>query len=222
MKTGLAFHIVVGVLVALSNAQRSVQDLEGVYSGDAIFPAIFVGTEDGRFTNFCLDEFPAACRREVGPVNETVTINATTIAFSLIQSEGIRTINESKKAYPSCVPTGRYPVELFMPLPPAEIQSFDPTTGHLTFIDPRRPDDLNCVIAQTEEGPKGKSLRIKFLVVSTTPENITVAEGPSLRCVVYNNFCIAETSIRGTFLSVGDVDYSLPCVSGACMGSEDK
>lgn len=223
MKTALAVCVVLGVMVTFSGAQRTIEELEGVYSGDAIFPTFFSTNDEGGFTNYCRDDFSEACNQEVGPQNETITINANTIALTLVQALGITTREKSIAAFPSCAPTGRYPIELVIPLPPAEIQSFDPNTGHLTFIDSRRPDDVNCIVVRTEEGPHGKRLRARYLIVSENiRETVAFTRGPGLRCASYNDLCVAETTIEGNFVSFAALDFSIPCISGSCMASEDN
>eukprot|EP00210_Caulerpa_lentillifera_P002706 g2586.t1 len=221
--TGAILCIIAALLVAVSHARISLEDLQGEYMAQIVFPTIVSLTEEGRVTNFCRERFTPECLEEVGLPVERVVIENGTISFTIIQSNGITSRNASIEAYPSCAPGGMYPFEFIGSLPPAEIQSYDPTTGHLTFIFETRPDDISCAIITLEEGKEGRSLRAKYILSSENlPELQTVALGPTFRCVAYNDLCIAETSVEGNFVSLVDVDFQIPCVTGHCMDSKRK
>eukprot|EP00210_Caulerpa_lentillifera_P002707 g2587.t1 len=218
MKTGLTFCIFATLMVAASNAQVLIEDLQGEYAGEIVFPTIVAFNTEGAVTNYCLDEFSSECLEEVGRPVERVVINGTTISFTLVQAVGITSIELSAEAYPSCAAQGFFPVQNIQPLPPAEIQSYDFTSGHLTFIDPRRPNDTNCAIINVEEGKTGeKTLSAKYILVADSlPESQVVEFGPSFRCLVYNGLCISDTSAEGNFIAFVDVDFEIPCVDGPC------
>lgn len=224
MKAGLFVCVVVGVMVTLSVAETTIEDLQGEYMGQISFPTIIALNAEGNFTNYCLSEFSEACLAEVPEGVMRVVVQNESISFSFVRSVGINTPEKSFEAYPSCVAGGIFPIETVIPLPLAPIQSYDPSTGHLTFIDARRPDNLNCAIVTLEEN-KGTvpSISAKYILsVEGVPELEALALGPNFRCLAYNDLCIAETTINGDFVSLVDLDFEVPCVSGACMGSQDK
>eukprot|EP00210_Caulerpa_lentillifera_P003196 g3053.t1 len=219
MKTKLVALTILALMVRISDAKIYLEHLEGEYMGHIVFPTLVSRTEDNRVTNFCRSKFSKACLKEVGLPVERIAINESGITFTIVQSEGIKSKEQSIEAYPSCAKGKIYPVEYIGAVPPMPIESYDPITGHLIIKDLNRKDNVNCIIIT----PGRKGIRVKYiLTLDLLPENEGTLLGPMFRCSVYDGICISETTIEGNFVSFVDVDYHLPCVSGACEKKTNK
>jgi len=149
----------------------------------------------------------------------TAAINSSSISFDIVFREGV-TPDNSPVHFPICAAAGFIVFEARAVVPESRIKFYDATTGYLTFIDPRRPDDISCAIVSVRHGEEGPHLRVKSVIRSIAATMSELAEvGPSFRCVAYNDLCIISTNgDRLTFFF--DLEFEIPCTSGACLNSE--
>jgi len=221
MKANLVLWLSALFVATCVNAQVSLEDLQGVWRGPYQAADIPTLTEDGTET-LCLDQFPQDCAKEISKGIETITINGSSIVVSFTILEGITTKAQSAKAFPSCAAAHIYPVELSGTTPPSEIQSYDPTTGILRFIDPRRPEDVNCIVATLEEGDSVPTVRFKLVVYFVGPVQRLITVGPSYRCVNADGICISESTDDDKTVLFIKLDFEIPCVEGPCLDCSHK
>lgn len=218
MKTEVPFYVVVLFVASLCNAKSPITELQGEWSGPFTAPDV-VAFNNGSFALLCRDLLPPDCAAEIPPTNMKIVISESTIAISAETAQGATTPELAVSMFPACAAAGILPVEAAAAYPPAKIQSYDPTTGHLTFIDPRRPDDLNCLIVGAQQGDKVPSLAARSLGMFTGNLSTVIEVGLSFRCVVANELCVLEQNAEGGLVELLDLDFAVPCTGGACMES---
>eukprot|EP00210_Caulerpa_lentillifera_P004836 g4617.t1 len=217
------FGVLVAVLClsAVSQATVSLDDLEGVWTGPVDLSFLLVLTDTG-VDSICRSSLTPECEESLPQGTERFAIVNGTIAISFITLVGVDTKEKAAKLFPECAKSGVFPFQTVTPLPPAEIQSYDPNTGHLTFIDSRRPDDINCVIIRLKEGKRGKqsTISIRYVIASLGTLNKIVEVGPSFRCIIANDLCINQMNDDGELASFTSVEFELPCGEGDCLISK--
>lgn len=218
MKVELVLCYLVVFCVSVSDAQASLKNLQGVWTGTMSAVDIAIVTEQG-VELVCMNTLPLECREELPNGLVTAVIQDNHISLDIVFREGV-TIENSPTHFPICAAAGVIVFEARAVVPESRINFYDATTGYLTFIDPRRPDDINCAIVSIGAGEEGPHLRVKSVMRSIAATMSEMAEaGPSLRCVAYNDLCVISTNEdRLTFFL--DLDFEIPCASGACLNSE--
>jgi len=162
MTTTLAFCVLAALLIAASATGPVIEQLQGEWSGPFEHVDIAIVTEDGSQL-VCRDSLPPECEQEVPPGSMTVMVNGSTISFNIAAREGVLTPEDSAALFPGCAAAGITVPELVAVIQPMEIQSYDPATEHLTFIDTRRPDDINCIMASVQAGGLKCMLRLPLV-----------------------------------------------------------
>lgn len=219
------FTVLTSVLLfgAISQATVSLDDLEGIWTGPIDLSFLLVLTDRG-VDSFCRSSLTPECEASLPHGTERFAIVNGTIAISFITLIGVDTQEKAAALFPACAESGVYPFQTVTPLPPAKILSYDPNTGHLTFVDSRRPDDVNCVIIRLNEGKRGNpsTISVKYVIASIGTLNRIVEIGPSFRCIVANDLCISQLADDGQLTSFISVEFELPCGEGDCLGSAAK
>lgn len=221
MKFGVALCVAFVFMAMTSEAQDTINDFQGTWTTGIDLPFLLTLTEAG-VDNVCRVDLPPECEQEIPQGTETVVVEGNTISISFITLEGVNTTEQAAAMFPNCAAAGIFPFETVTPLPLAEIQSYDPSTGHLTFIDSRRPDDLNCVVLTLNEMQKGEavpSIHVEYMLSSVGTLDRIVEIGPSFRCTVSNDVCISEFNAERELTAYIHVEFELPCGMGACMGA---
>eukprot|EP00210_Caulerpa_lentillifera_P004837 g4618.t1 len=210
-------------LGVVSQATVSLDDLEGIWTGPVDLSFLLVLTDTG-VDSICRSSLTPECEESLPQGTERFAIVNGTIAISFITLVGVDTKEKAAKLFPECAKSGVFPFQTVTPLPPAEIQSYDPNTGHLTFIDSRRPDDINCVIIRLKEGKRSKpsTISIRYVIASLGSLSKIVEVGPSFRCIIANDLCINQMNDDGELASFTSVEFELPCKEGDCLNPKAK
>jgi len=213
--TVLAFVVLFG---GISQATVSLDDLEGIWTGPIDLSFLLVLTDKG-VDSFCRSSLTPECEASLPPGTERIAIENGTFAISFTTLLGVDTKEKAAALFPKCAESGVYPFQTLTPLPPSPIQSYDPNTGHLTFIDSRRPDDLNCVMVRLKEGKRGNpsTIRVQYVIASLGTLDRIVEIGPSFRCIIAHDLCINQLDDAGTLTCFTSVEFELPCRKGACV-----
>lgn len=219
MKTGFAIWILIAITVVAAQVPIPNEQLRGEWRGPLDFPTLLTLTDQG-VDSICRSELPPECAAQLPPGEETVVITENTIAFTFTTLVGVRTQEQSAEMFPACAAAGIYPFETITPLPPATIEAYVPSIGSLTFTDPRRPNDPNCVFITRQEGGQGPSINLRYVLSSFGRTlNEVVDVGPSLRCTLNNGLCTSEVDESGVLTAFTFVEFTIPCVAGDCLNS---
>jgi len=219
MKTGVVILFLVAITVVAAQVPIPNQQLRGEWSGPLDFPTLLTLTDRG-VDSICRSELPPECEGQLPPGEETVVITENTIAFTFTTLVGVRTQEQSAELFPACAAAGIYPLETITPLPPAQIEVYESAIGSLTFTDPRRPNDPNCVFITRQEGGQSPSINLRYVLSSFGRTlNEVVEVGPSLRCALNQGLCTSEVDESGVLTAFAFVEFTIPCVAGDCMNS---
>jgi len=130
MKCGISVLFALLFLAAVSQGQVSVGNLEGTWTGPIDLSFLLVLTEQG-VDSICRSSLTPECEKSLPPGAERVVIENGTISISFITLVGLNTTEQAAELFPACAESGVFPFETVTSLPPSEIRSYDPTTGHL-------------------------------------------------------------------------------------------
>lgn len=145
-----------------------------------------------------------------------MTVNGSTISFNVAVREEVLTLEDSAALFPACAEAGITLPRRETAIPPMEIRSYDSATGHLTFFDPRRPEDINCMIVTVLDGAVAPRLNVQALLTTVGVDSNDPTLTP-FRCVAFNDLCVISTTAGGSITVLFDLQFNIPCTGGACM-----
>lgn len=216
MKTQFFLLLFVLATATVSKAQQlTLGDISGQWTGPIQFAFIVILTDQGPGL-ICRDQLTPACRNELPPGQEIFTITNTSIEFDFRQFVGSTTQQIAAERYPVCAESGIYPLETITPIPASEVVHYDSLTGSVTFTDPRRPNDINCIFLSVLQSAGAPRIRIQYLLRSEGPLDVALQQGPSFVCLNANGFCQIERTADG-FSSDVFVEFEVTCTQGACL-----
>jgi len=203
-------------ILACAHAEATIRDFAGVWRSRFDVPHLTVLTPQGPAL-LCRDALPPQCDAEIKPLEETYTFNGTTIALEVRDQIGIKTVEQATAVHPECAKEGLYPVERIYTIPPSQITSYDPEAERLYYIDPRRPEDLNCVPARYRIGAEGVYIEINHVIFyqGTIPD--IFARGLSFRCEPAPKPCAVAVSDDGEIAFSLQFTFNLTCIDGDCL-----
>eukprot|EP00210_Caulerpa_lentillifera_P004838 g4619.t1 len=219
MKLGLSAWFL-AVLAAAAVAQIPIQneDIRGEWSGPYDFPTLLTFANGGGIDSICRSTLPPACEAQLPSGTETVVITNNTISLSFTTLVGVTTPELSAQRLPACAAAGIFPVQTITPLPPAQILAYDPFIGSVTFVDPRRLNDPNCVFVSRVDVGGQRRIRVQYLLTSTGMSlNQNVATGPRLGCSAGQGQCVSQVDDDEVLSAIVNIDFTIPCVSGDCL-----
>jgi len=204
------------VVISLSRVQGQIalEFLHGTWTGQMANADVAILTEDGMST-ICRDSLPPDCEAQVPSGFEQYIFNGTTLSQSYHHLEGINTREKSAELMPACAEADIYPIEFIIGIPPSEIVAYEFFSGHLTYVDSRRPGESDCVVVQYGLNDKGPYLAIDQMIgYDGSLENVFMM-GPSFRCTNPPETCEVELENGSVHLAFRNA-FTLTCTEGDC------
>lgn len=203
--------------VVVAQEKVTYNDFSGVWRSYIDISNINILTPEGPGV-VCRDELSPECEAELTPIEDTYTFNGTTLALEARDRIGITTIEQSAAAHPECAKDGIYPVERIFVIPQSQIIFYNQKTESLYFIDPRRPDDINCLVARYRIAVNGLPyIEINHGETFQGSAQDVLEFGTSYRCELPPQPCLVEISETGELNLALQMTFNLTCIDGDCI-----
>eukprot|EP00210_Caulerpa_lentillifera_P006555 g6260.t1 len=197
-------------------AETTLSDFSGVWISFFDIAQINIFTPQGQVI-VCRDTLSPECEAEITPIQDIYTFNGTTLSVEVRDRIGVTTIEKSAALHPSCAKDGIFPAERTLSIPPSEILSYDSKAERILYIDPRRPDDINCLPARYRIGRNGPYIELDHVVVYRGTIPNVFALGPSFRCEPLSQSCRIDLDDSGELDFAVQYYLNLTCISGDCL-----
>lgn len=195
----------------------TLKDFSGVWKSTFDISNVNILTPQGPGV-VCRDELSPECEEEISLTEDTYIFNGTTLAIEVRERIGITTVEEAAAVHPECAEDGLYPVERVIMIPQSQIIFYNQKTDRIYFIDPRRPDDINCLGARYRIGEDGRpyiDINHSEFFQGTAPD--VFARGFSFRCGTLPQSCSVDASDDGELDMAFQNTLTLTCVDGDCL-----
>jgi len=211
--------IVCVLVVSFAQAEVNVGDLSGVWKGYVRATAAAILTPQGPNVA-CVDTFPAECVDQLPLSEQTYIFNGTTVSYQARDRVGILTKEQSAALTPACAKNGIYPIETAFTVPPSDIIAYDSKAERLFSVDPRRPNDTNCVQLGYRAGEDGPYIEVEHnVIIQGTLESI-IAMGSLYVCESLSVKCFMEVNEEGEINAGTSTAISLTCIEGDCLNGD--
>lgn len=206
---------IVLLVIAFAHAKVTLSDFSGVWRGYFRNRATALLTPNGpAFT--CVDTLPMKCAEQLPLTEDTYTINGTTIILEARDRSGITTVEQSSQRYPACAKDELYPIETTLIIPPSRIVSYDSKRERLYYIDPRRPEETNCLPFRYRLGDQGPYIEVEHSVTYQGSLENVFALGSNFVCHRLPQDCLIE--VEGEELNVDFYNiFNITCIEGDCL-----
>eukprot|EP00210_Caulerpa_lentillifera_P006534 g6240.t1 len=207
------------LVLTFAQGEVTLSDFTGVWRG--YFPNIITAILTPQGPRIvCVDELPKECAAQLGLVEDTYTINGTTLSLEVRVMIGITTREQSAEATPACAKSGIYPIETRAAVPVSQIMSYNSKAERIFYIDPRRPDDINCLPAKYRIGEKGPPyIEMSHIVIFKGSLLDSVTRGASFRCEILPQTCRIEEDNKGELDAAFQEMFILTCIAGDCLNA---
>eukprot|EP00210_Caulerpa_lentillifera_P008879 g8471.t1 len=213
------WFVILAFVFAFARAEVTLSDLSGVWTAFFDVEIINVFTPQGQ-AFLCRDTLSMECKEEIPPIQDTYTFNKTTLSLKVQGRIGVTDAEKSAALYPSCAKDGIFPAENIITRPPSKILSYDSEAERIYYIDPRRPDDVNCLPARYRVGEKGPYIEVTHALVYKGPLSKALVLGASFRCELPPQTCRIELNVeKGELDMAVQASFNLTCVAGDCLNA---
>lgn len=209
---------ILALTVVVANAQVTLREFSGVWKSDFEISHVNVLTPDGA-SLICRDTLTPECEAEISLTEDIFTFNESTLAIEVRDRVGITTMEESAAVHPECAKDGIYPFERVIFIPQSEIVNYDYETDRMSYINPNRPHDLNCILARYRAGETGPYIEVTHteFFQGAAPDVISV--GASFRCYDLPQSCFVRINDGGEIALALQFSFNLTCIDGDCLNA---
>eukprot|EP00210_Caulerpa_lentillifera_P006535 g6241.t1 len=215
--SGALWNAVFVFVATFAHAAVTLSDFSGVWTDSFNSPTLNFFTSEGQGL-ICRETLSPECEAELTPMEATLALNETTFLFGVRERVGITDINTSAALHPSCAKNGIFPAERIVDIPPSRILSYDADEEKIYFVNPRRPDDINCIMARYRVGERGP-------YIETTHVEVYQGSIPDLFAIGFKLSCeLPLVPCRAT-VDDGNLDFAiriqlnLTCIAGDCLNT---
>jgi len=180
--------------------------------------AAFVLTPEGG-SGTCVNTFTEECQAQVPPTEQEYTVSGKMLSFGTRSRVGITTRKQSAALAPACAKNNIYLIDTSGSVSTSEIISYDSKSGRLSFIDPRRPDEVNCAVVRSRVGEEAPYLEVENIALYQGTIEVVAALGPHFVCEPHPGSCVLEIEAKGVFDATVPYIANLMCVAGDCLNT---
>eukprot|EP00210_Caulerpa_lentillifera_P006536 g6242.t1 len=197
-------------------AEVTLSDFSGVWFSSVEAGTVNFFTPQGQGL-VCRDAVSAECDAELTPVEFTFIFNEKTLWYETRDRVGITDVNKSAATHPSCAKEGIFPSERVVKIPPNKIASYDSDAEKIYFIDPRRPDDVNCMTAKYRVSDNGPYFELMYVAVYNGSVKNIFERGISFSCKPPPLPCRVAVDDKGNLDFILLVHLNFTCSDGDCL-----
>eukprot|EP00210_Caulerpa_lentillifera_P006556 g6261.t1 len=209
---------ILAAIVIFAQGEVTLLDFSGVWITFFDIEIVNFFTPQGQAI-VCRDTLSPECEEEITPIQDIYTFNGTTLSVDVRDRVGVNTIEQSAALHPSCANDGVYPAENALSVPLSTILSYDPDTERILYIDPRRPDDINCLPARYRIGEEGPYIEVDHVVLYQGSLPNVFARGPSFSCELLPQSCRIDLDDNGVLDFAYRGTFNLTCIGGDCLNT---
>lgn len=206
-------------IVTFAHGEVTISDFSGVWRSYTDVAHVNIFTPGG-LAVVCRNTLSPGCEDEITQIEETFTLNGTTFSLGIRDRVGITTVEQAAAAHPECAKDGLYPVERIIVTPFSQILSYDFKNDRIYFIDPRRPDELNCLPAKYRIGEDGRpyiEITLVEFFTGTVPD--VLAFGISFQCDPFPQPCSVSANDQGIIDLKLQATFNVTCIDGDCLNA---